>query len=541
MSSDTQTIAALQEEVANLRQQLATSKENCNRERELNGVLLEATDMLVVILDVQGYVVRFNRACQEVTGFHSDEVVGSYVWDFLIPPEQIEGVKGVFQSLALDQMPNRYENEWMTRDGNRRLLSWSNTLLRNQSGELLYIVGTAQDITECRKFEERLHQQESLLQGLVQNSPTPIFVKNTKGEMILVNAKLEQFLQVEPGTLIGKTVHDIFPPEVADKVWQSELEILQSGEGRTVEESAFAQGELRTLITSKFPVLDNQGNPYAVGGILTDITDRKEIEVELQTIHDRYQSLWENAPIGIFQTTFADGQFVDINPALAHMFGYMDPEEMMRSVKSRDLYASHKDRELLLEALQKEGKSTGTQVRFRHRDGHEIIGNFNIWLLHDEDGKPHVLEGFLEDITERKQAEEEQELLQQQVIDAQQAAIRELSTPLIPLSEHVVLMPLIGNVDTQRAQLVMETLLEGIAQYQVDTAILDITGVMVVDTQVAHAIIQAAQAVKLLGAQVILTGIGPTMAQTLIHLGADLSSIKTSGRLQQAILDALKQ
>lgn len=140
---------------------------------------------------------------------------------------------------------------------------------------------------------------------------------------------------------------------------------------------------------------------------------------------------------------------------------------------------------------------------------------------------------------QRRLAEEERENLQQQIIEAQQSAIRELSTPLIPLSSHVVLMPLIGSIDSSRAQMVMETLLEGIAIYQADTAILDITGVSVVDTQVANALVQAAQAVKLLGAKVVLTGIGPTMAQTLVHLGADLSNLHTRGNLQSAVVEAL--
>jgi rsbT co-antagonist protein RsbR len=81
----------------------------------------------------------------------------------------------------------------------------------------------------------------------------------------------------------------------------------------------------------------------------------------------------------------------------------------------------------------------------------------------------------------------------------------------------------------------METLLDGISRHNAHTAILDITGVPVVDTQVANALIQAAQAAKLLGAHIILTGIGPSMAETLISLGADLSEIATPGTVQQGI------
>jgi anti-anti-sigma factor len=101
-------------------------------------------------------------------------------------------------------------------------------------------------------------------------------------------------------------------------------------------------------------------------------------------------------------------------------------------------------------------------------------------------------------------------------------------------------MPLIGTIDTGRAQQVMEALLEGVAHHQATLAILDITGVSVVDTQVAQALIGAAQAVRLLGAQVMLTGIQPQIAQTLVHLGVDLSGIETRGSLQSGIAEALR-
>jgi rsbT co-antagonist protein RsbR len=147
---------------------------------------------------------------------------------------------------------------------------------------------------------------------------------------------------------------------------------------------------------------------------------------------------------------------------------------------------------------------------------------------------------LVREVTERKRLELERERLQDEVIEAQAAALAELSTPLIPLNAEVVVMPLVGTLDSRRAQQVLETLLEGIAQTQAGTAIIDITGVPVVDTQVANALIRAAQAVKLLGAQVVLTGIRPEVAQTLVGLGADLSSITTCGSLQAGIAFAMR-
>ena len=148
-----------------------------------------------------------------------------------------------------------------------------------------------------------------------------------------------------------------------------------------------------------------------------------------------------------------------------------------------------------------------------------------------------------ENITSRKQTEEmlRQTIAQEETIRAQQAALAELSTPLIPLSDQVMVMPLVGAVDSQRAQQVLTALLEGIASSGAQVAILDITGVAVVDTQVANALIRAAQAVKLLGAQVVLTGIRPEVAQTLVGLGADLGGIITRSNLQSGIVYATRR
>jgi anti-anti-sigma regulatory factor len=142
-----------------------------------------------------------------------------------------------------------------------------------------------------------------------------------------------------------------------------------------------------------------------------------------------------------------------------------------------------------------------------------------------------------ENVTERKRAAEalRQSIALEETVRAQQATLAELSTPLIPLNDQVMVMPLIGSVDSRRAQQVIDTLLQGISTSGAQVAILDITGVPVVDTQVANALIRAAQAVKLLGAQVVLTGIRPEVAQTLVGIGTDLSGVTTRSSLQSGI------
>jgi rsbT co-antagonist protein RsbR len=185
------------------------------------------------------------------------------------------------------------------------------------------------------------------------------------------------------------------------------------------------------------------------------------------------------------------------------------------------------------------GRAISSEAVVPSDDGDRIYISHK-FPLRDESGAVYALGSIVTDITDQKRSEAERLDLQRQVIDAQQAALRELGTPLVPIADGVVAMPLVGTIDSFRAQMIMETLLEGISARQADVAILDITGVRVVDTQVASALLRAAQAAQLLGARVVLTGIGAEVAQSLVHLGADLSRIEVRSNLQAGVAAALQ-
>lgn len=163
--------------------------------------------------------------------------------------------------------------------------------------------------------------------------------------------------------------------------------------------------------------------------------------------------------------------------------------------------------------------------------------------LFDNAGRVRWTVGVSTDITDREQIEAamRQSAAQEALVQAQAAALAELSTPLIPVTETVVVMPLIGAIDSTRAYRVLDTLLQGITSHHASITIIDITGVPIVDSQVANVLIQGAQAVKLLGAEVVLTGIRPEVAQTLVGLGVNLGGIVTHGTLKTGIDYALKK
>jgi PAS domain S-box-containing protein len=160
--------------------------------------------------------------------------------------------------------------------------------------------------------------------------------------------------------------------------------------------------------------------------------------------------------------------------------------------------------------------------------------------MHDSNGHIARILLIVRDITAEKQRQLEEQQYKEEIIEQQSAALAELSTPLLTISDTTVVMPLVGTVDSRRVGQIMEALLEGVSASRASIVILDITGVAMVDTQVANAFIRASQAVSLLGAQVVLTGIRPEVAQTLVQLGVDFRGIVTRGTLQDGITYALR-
>jgi rsbT co-antagonist protein RsbR len=128
----------------------------------------------------------------------------------------------------------------------------------------------------------------------------------------------------------------------------------------------------------------------------------------------------------------------------------------------------------------------------------------------------------------------------ERTVSLQKIALQELSAPLIPVFDGISVMPLVGTIDTERAKQIMENLLNGVVKNRSEVVLIDITGVPVVDTMVAHHIIQAADAVRLVGAKCMLVGIRPEIAQTIVNLGINLNQITTKNTLKKGIESALE-
>lgn len=150
--------AVVRRSLAQLEQEhrLVAAEQSLRDERDFVTAVLQTAGALVVVLDDAGRVVRFNRACEQVTGFAEEEMIGKTIWETLLPSEDMIAVRAVFEQLQTGKRPIRFENCWLTKEGHRRLISWSNTVLTCADGTIKHIIGTGLDVTERKKLEQEL-------------------------------------------------------------------------------------------------------------------------------------------------------------------------------------------------------------------------------------------------------------------------------------------------------------------------------------------------------------------------------------------------
>ncbi len=505
--------------------------EQALRESEtwLRQIMNSFPDSLVVI--EQGHLIDTNQATSTMLGYTIDELQGKPVLE-LVAPEALEVVK---ERMAMNNS-GHYDAALRRKDGTTIPVDITarDIIYRNRNVRLAIV----RDITERKQVEADLHQSRGMLQLVIDHLPQGVFWKDRDLRFLGCNQRLvESAGLTSREDIIGKTDNDMPWREQASAFQADDRDVMSSGIARINYEEALpgANGTVRWMRTSKIP-LQHNGKVVAILGLFEDITGHRQQEEELRM----FQALVENAP-GMISVADIDGRYHYFNPAFRKRLG-IPPDALPQTYQIADMSPPEITEELgrtLIPHIMEQGFWKGRSV-FCALDGSRFPGDLAVFVTRDKHGNPQQFIAIANDITDQVAAEEERVALQQQVIDAQRDALRELSTPLIPITDEVVIMPLIGTIDSARAQQVMEALLEGVAEHRASLVILDITGVSVVDTQVAQAFIQAAQAVKLLGAQVMLTGIQPQIAQTLVTLGVDLSGIETRGSLQAGIIRALQ-
>ncbi len=276
------------------------AEEELRHERNFVSAILDVVGALVVVLDREGRIVRFNRACEELTGYTFAEVKDRYVWDLFLIPEELEPVRQVFEKLRAGDFPLRFENYWLTKDGRKRLIAWSNTALVAADGTIEHVIGTGLDITERRQTEQEIRH----LSSFPQLMPNPVLEVDTAGAVIFHNPgaiKSLEELGLEPDARLF--LPDDMPAIIHD-LTQRQLTMIRRE--IAVGDAVFVE---RIYWTPGFETI----RIFA-----TNITERKRMEEALHQSNAELQA--RNAELNAFAYTVAH----DIKNPLHLLISYAD-------------------------------------------------------------------------------------------------------------------------------------------------------------------------------------------------------------------------
>ncbi|MCY1058906.1 AAA family ATPase [Nannocystis sp. SCPEA4] len=359
------------------------------------------------------------------------------------------------------------------------------------------------------------------------------YVRRTREQVLLTDARTSPLFAADPHLAGGQVRSVLCVPIVRaggligvlylENNWMSGAFTPQR---TAVLELLLAQAAISLTVSSLY------------GDLARENRERKQVEQGLRESEDRMRQLVESAGAIPWEADITVGRITYIGPQVEALLGH-GGERFTGDATFLPGITHADDRDALeLHLTASGGEARELEFRVRGQGGEELWLH-SIRAARQARGEAHVRRGFFFDATARKRTEANlRDKLE--IIAAQQEAIRQLSTPIIEVWEGVVLMPLFGTIDTGQAMRMQELLLDAIGRLRARFAIIDLTGVEVVDTGTAQHIIGLVRAVQLLGARGIVVGVRPDVASSIISLGVELGRISTLSTLREALLACMQ-
>jgi PAS domain S-box-containing protein len=369
------------------------------REQRFSRTVIDGVGALIMALDRHGRVVHFNRACQRVTGYGAEEVLGHHYSLFLSPEEE----EGFHETMVLAERGGSAarEREWVAKDGRRSRISWTSTVLRDPAGAVECYIATGIDVTEQRQAEVALVESSDTLEALIAAAPLAIQVLDPDGMVRVWNPASERIFGWTAEEVVGRP-NPVVPPGAEEEHRQLRERVLrgEAFSGVEVERVTRSGGTVHVRLSTA-ALRDARGRVHGVMAAIEDVGAERRAAEALRESEQRYRDLFEQSRDGIFITSF-DGTIVDINEALLALTGY-SREEFLR-LNAVDTYADPADRDRFRAAVQEHGSVRDFEVKIRRKDGSVFDAIYSAGLRRDERGRVAGFQGVVQDVTERLEA-----------------------------------------------------------------------------------------------------------------------------------------
>ncbi len=295
-------------------------------ERNFVSTVLDTVDALVAVFDPDGRIVRFNRACEQASGYDFSTLQRRYVWEKLIPIQDIPAAIVNFQQLRKGPFPTQFENHWLRKDGALRRIAWSATALLDARGRPSFIIATGLDITSQREAETTLVESEGRYRQLVEGSLGLVCTHDLSGRLISLNSHGAENFGRSVEEMTGALLTSFMPEEYHAEFAEYLREIERTGEAQGRLLLLHRDGSLHVIAFRNKLITQSGREPHVLGfGI--DISKQVRAEDKLQRLTSQSNSILESVGDGIYGIDLG-GRVTIINPAAAQMLGYK-PEELI--------------------------------------------------------------------------------------------------------------------------------------------------------------------------------------------------------------------
>ena len=309
-------------------------------EKNFVAAVLDTVGALVVVLDTAGHVIRFNRACEIISGYRSADLVGRFIWEKLIPDEDVAQYIENFGRIRQGSFPTAFEDYWLARDGARRRISWSATALLDSGGQVAFIIATGIDVTVQRIAETKIRESEARYRQIVEGSLGLVCTHDLEGRILSINEHGAQSLGRRVEDVVGHTISELTSPDRKPLVARYLETLLSTGEAQGLMHFQHANGEERVL-AYRNRLVDPVGSAPYVLGFAVDITEQVRAEDQLRALSRQSNSVLETVGDGIYGIDL-NGLVTVVNPAAAQMLGF-SPEELLGRNMHQLVHHSHPD------------------------------------------------------------------------------------------------------------------------------------------------------------------------------------------------------
>ena len=377
--------------------------------------LVEVLPQGIAVLDLDGNITYASPQMMSIYGGESEQdALSTNALQWIAPEDRERALQNIQRRMQNNPPGSDNEYTLVRKDGSRFIGEITSSVIKDETGAPKLLVSVHRDITERKAFEQELRQNQEMFSAFLEHSPVYIFFKDKEIRSLRLSRNYEQMLGMPLEKMLGKTMDDLFPSELAKSMIADDQRILNEGNLITVVEEFNG----RVYETTKFPVLED-GKPTWLAGFTLDITDRRRAELETERSAERLRAIVDAAPFGahIYELK-PDNRlvFIGANRSADQILGLDNQQFVGKTLEE----AFPPLAETEIPNIYRRAAATGEpyyadQINYDHG---KISGAFEIHVMQTSQNQMAV---FFMDITERKKAEEEirrlNTMLEQRVVE----------------------------------------------------------------------------------------------------------------------------